>query len=257
MRFKDKVVVVTGGANGIGEAIGVAFLTEGAMVASVDIAVLRFREHERIFLFPGDVSKSEDCKDAVGRVVTSWGCPEILINCAAIQPLESYRPVAELSEEVWDRIMAVNLRGYFLMAKYCLPHMMRQGHGVIINIASVTAHAASKNIAAYAASKAGIVSLTRSFALEYAQDGIRAVAICPGTIDTDRLRSTLTAQTHGRPPEEALAKLGAAHPLGRIGTPSEVASVVLYVASDDASFITGTSIYVDGGLLAKGAWAVE
>jgi NAD(P)-dependent dehydrogenase (short-subunit alcohol dehydrogenase family) len=258
MRFKHKVVVVTGGANGIGKAIVDALLLQGAYVVCVDNGVIEpsWRLRSRLYVLLADIRGRDDCKEAAGYATKLLDGIDILINNAGIQPIESYRPVHEFDEEVWDRVMDVNLKGYFLMAKYCLPHMVQQRRGVIINIASVTAHAASKNISAYAASKAGIISLTRSIALEYAEYGIRAVAVCPGAIDTERLRSTLTAQTHGKPPAEALERLGAAHPLGRIGTPEEVASLVLYLASDDASFITGSCFDVDGGGLSKGYYSV-
>lgn len=258
MRFKDKVVVVTGGWRGIGFAIGEAFLDEGANVACIDnVDVdLPMRTGGHFFPISDDVSRSGECDFAVERIVGHWGGIDILVNCAGIQPLESYRRIHELDEEVWDRIQDVNLKGYFLMAKYCLPQMMQQGRGVIINIGSVTAHEGAKGISAYSASKAGVDSLTRSIALEYAEYGIRCVGVCPGTVDTERLRTTLTAQTHGVSPEEALAKLGAAHPVGRVGMPTEVASLVLYLASDAASFITGCCIPVDGGGLAKGYYSV-
>lgn len=181
----------------------------------------------------------------------------MLVNNAAIQPRISYTPLHLLPVDMWDEVMDVNLKGYFLMARYCLPMMIDQGGGVIINMASVTGLAASKNISAYAASKAGIISLTRSIALEYGDKNIRAVAICPGTIDTPLVRRTLSAQTHGMDAQQAKEKLDHAHPIGRIGKPEKIAAVVLFCAGPGASFMTGSVVTVDGGLLAKGAWAVE
>lgn len=268
MEFKDKVVVVTGGGSGIGLETCFAFLEEGAHVLCIDIdtstarsqCIFRtFMNHilGSICFIESDILNAVKSKKAIERILKEYGRIDVVINNAAIQPLESYVPIHKLSGNLWDRILGVNLKGYFLMAKHCVPSMLKHGGGVIINIASVTAFAASKNIAAYAASKAGIISLTRSIALEYGDKNIRTVAICPGTIDTPLVRRTLSAQTHGMTFEEAKEKLGKVHPIGRVGTAQEVAATVLFCASSRASFMTGSAVTVDGGLSAKGAWAVE
>lgn len=260
MDFENKVVIVTGGVSGIGKAICLAFLNARANVICVDVdraaGDLLVRESDRYFDFLAmDVVDIDE--DLLDMALNLYGRVDILVNNAAIQPLESYQPLHLLPVDIWDRVIDVNLKGYFLMAKYCLPLMIEQGGGVIINIASVTGLAASKNISAYAASKAGVISLTRSTALEYADQNIRAVAICPGTIDTPLVRRTLSAQTHGMGAEQAKEKLDYAHPIGRIGRPEEIAATVLFCAGPGASFITGSVVTVDGGLMAKGAWAVE
>ena len=158
----------------------------------------------------------------------------------------------DLPEEVWDRILAVNLKSRFLMAKYAIPHMRRRGGGVIINNASVQGLQSMPRVPAYAASKGGDLSLTRQMALDFAKDNIRVLAICPGSIDTPLLRQAIPP---GTSVAEALRGFGGCHPLGRIGSAAEVANVVLFLASDRASFMTGESVVVDGGMMAMGVWA--
>ena len=267
MDFENKVVVVTGGASGIGRATSLAFIKAGARVVCVDkdttvrpyfLQEIVTREYNgTVSFFKTDVSDAVSAESVVNLILNNYGKIDVLVNNAAIQPLESYVPLHLLPDNLWDEILEVNLKGYFLMVKRCIPCMLEQGGGVIINIASVVAFAASKNIAAYAASKAGIVSLTRSIALEYGDKNIRSVAICPGTIDTPLIERTLSAQTHGMSMKQAKKQLGKAHAIGRIGMPEEVARVVLFCAGPGASFMTGCVVPVDGGLLAKGAWAIE
>ena len=257
----ERTVIVTGGMSGIGRAICEVFIHEGANVLCIDInAPVGRMNHGFCWpprFFEMDVSDAASCRHLVEVIEIDYGRIDVLINNAAIQPISSYVPMHLLSDYLWDQILTVNLKGYFLMAKHCLPVMMEQKGGVIVNIASVTGLAISKNISAYAASKAGIISLTRSIALEYAEYNIRAVTVCPGTIDTPMVWRTFEAQTGGMNQKDAIAALGKAHPVGRIGQPEEVAKAVLFLASDAASFITGAMLTVDGGLSAKGAWAIE
>lgn len=260
--FENRVVVVTGGASGIGKAICLAFLDEGALVICIDVNgraghSLENKTRRRMLFCKMDVANIADYPIFSNELTSLYGRVDVLVNNAAIQPLASYTPLHLLPVDVWDRVLDVNLKGYFLMAKYCLPMMLKQGEGVIINIASVTGLAVSKNISAYAASKAAIISLTRSIALEYGDKNIRAVAICPGTVDTPLVRRTLSAQTHDMDVQQAKEKLDRAHPIGRIGKPEEIATAVLFCAGPGASFMTGSVVTLDGGLLAKGAWAVE
>jgi len=165
----------------------------------------------------------------------------------------SYLPAHELPVEMWERIIDVNLKSFFLMARYCLPQMMERKAGVIINTASVQGLQSAPGVSAYAASKGGIISLTRQLALEYAKYGIRVLAVNPGGIDTPLVDELVKALGQDRGEfEEGYAKI---HPVRRYGQPVDIANAVLFLASDKASFMTGENICVDGGLMAKGAWA--
>ena len=175
------------------------------------------------------------------------------MNNAGIQPASSNVNVEDLREEVWDRILAVNLKAHYLMAKFCIPQFRRRGGGSIINIASVQALQSQKQVPAYAASKGGILSLTRQMALDYAKENIRVLAVCPGTIDTPLVRKA--AKDAGEDPDKALRSWAAGYPIRRVGTPEEVANVVLFLASNKASFMTGEYVCVDGGIMALGGWA--
>ncbi len=154
---------------------------------------------------------------------------------------------------MWDRIVDVNLKSYFLMSKYAIPEIRRRGGGAIINVASVQGLQSMKGVPAYAASKGGILSLTRQMAVEYAREKIRVLAVCPGTIDTEMVRASAAREPDGV--EAALERFGKSHPIGRIGTGDDIANVVLFLASDRASFMTGEYVCVDGGYMALGAWA--
>jgi NAD(P)-dependent dehydrogenase (short-subunit alcohol dehydrogenase family) len=257
----SKVALVSGGAHGIGEAAVGAFAREGYRVAVADVDAkagealsARHSAAGNVVFIRGDVSRSEEAWDAVQRTVAAFGRLDILFNNAGIQPLESYRTVEELDEAMWDRVMNVNAKSCFLLCKYAIPEMIRQGGGVIINNASAQGLQSQKLVPAYAASKGAVLSLTRNLALDYAEKNIRVVAICPGSVDTPMLRAS-AKMAAPRNPEKALNEWGQKHPLGRIAQPEEIAEVVLFLASDKASFITGEYVCVDGGLMAKGAWA--
>ena len=260
-QFHDKVVIVTGGAKGIGRGISLAFAREGARVLCADVdekagaqiekdaaglaGLLRFQR--------ADVSTSPNCQALVHRAVQEWGGVDVLCNNVGIQPTDSYVPAHELPEEKWDRIIDVNLKSCFLMSKYCVPVMQQRGGGVIVNTASVQGLQSAKGVSAYAASKGGMLSLTRQLALEYAKDHIRVLAVNPGTIDTPLVDDAVRGM--GLKKEDLVGAWGKAHPIGRIGQPEDVANLVLFLASDRASFMTGENICVDGGIMAKGAWA--
>lgn len=259
--FDNKVVVVTGGAAGIGKDTAIAFACEGARVVIVDVnqqgvktTTMDIRTSGGdAFCVVGDVSLSETCQLVIERTEDAYGGVDILFNNVGIQPLDSYTDVVDTSEEMWDRIMAVNLKSYFLMAKYAIPHMRRRGGGVIVNNASVQGLQSMPKVPAYAASKGAVLALTRAMALDHAPENIRVVAICPGTIDTEMVRTA--ARATGDDIEETLASWGRMHPLGRIGTGRDIAEAVLFLASERASFITGSYFCVDGGFMAQGAWA--
>ena len=255
--FNGKTVIVTGGAKGIGEGVTRAFAQAGANVFSADVDTQAgARIEAESAALPGsityvnaDVSQAATC-EALVRQAAASGRVDVLVNNVGIQPLDSYLPAHEFPVETWDRILAVNLKSGFLMSKYAVPEMLRQGGGVIVNIASVQGRQSMKGVPAYAASKGGMISLTQQLALEYAEQNIRVLAVNPGTIET---HLALESVDHDR---EALRSAAAdQHPIGRIGKPEDIAAVVLFLSSDAASFMTGEFINVDGGLMAKGAWA--
>jgi NAD(P)-dependent dehydrogenase (short-subunit alcohol dehydrogenase family) len=200
-----------------------------------------------------DVGKAADCQRAVRESVDRFGRLDVLFNNAGIQPRSSYVNVENTTEEMWDRIQDVNLKSYFLMSKYGIPEIRRQGGGAIINTASVQGLQSQRLVPAYAASKGGVLSLTRQMALDYAREHIRVLAVCPGSIDTEMVRAAAALEPDGV--EEALVRFGKSHPLGRIGTGQDIANAVLFLASDQASFMTGSYVCVDGGYMALGAWA--
>jgi 3-oxoacyl-[acyl-carrier protein] reductase len=259
--FDGKVAIVTGGAQGMGRATARAFSREGAHVTIADVdaaaggsAIEAIRaEGGRAHLVVGDVARSNECQRVVCETVEQFGGLDVLFNNVGIQPQASYSNVEDTSEETWDRILDVNLKSYFLMSKYALPELRRRGGGAIINNASVQGLQSQRGVPAYAASKGGVLSLTRQMAVEYAWEHIRVLAVCPGTIDTDMVRASAAREPDGV--EAALVRYGKSHPIGRIGTGEDIANVVLFLASDKASFMTGEYVCVDGGYMALGAWA--
>lgn len=249
-RFEGRRVLVTGGASGIGMATVERFLEEGARVAVVDISKesctsaeneLRAKGHE-VLMIRGDVSSSKDVKRAVGEVAGAFGGIDVLFNNAGILVEGT---VEQVSEEDWDRIMSINVKGAFLMCKEVVPIMLRQGKGAIVNNASCSGLVGDRNAIAYNTSKGAVVLMTKCLALDYAQKGIRANCVCPGEIDTPMFRQE--ARSRNKPVEEYRKELCEVHPIGRLGVPKEVADAVLFLASDDASFITGAAFSVDGG----------
>jgi len=259
--FKGKIIIVTGGAKGIGKGICLSFAEAGGNVMCNDIdteAGAELAEGAKqiggdIQFFEGDVSNSAVCKALVEATIDRWGSLDVLCNNVGIQPLNSYLPAHELPEEIWDRIIDVNLKSRFLMTKYSVPEMKRRGAGVIINIASVQGLQSAHDIPAYAASKGGDLSLVRQLALDYAPDNIRVLAVNPGTIETPLVVEA--AEVMGRSLAEHKEDLSKVHPLGRIGQPADIGNVVRFLASEEAGFMTGEYVNVDGGLMAKGAWA--
>lgn len=255
-----KVVIVTGGAHGIGEAAVLAFARAGYRIALADVdreAGERVRQHTphsgNVIVIAADVSRSEEARHVVQETVAAFGGVDVVFNNAGIQPADSYRTTEDLDEAVWDRVMDVNVKGCFLLCKYAIPEMRKRGGGVIVNNASVQGLQSQRLVPAYAASKGAVLSLTRSLALDCAEDHIRVVAICPGSVDTPMLRAT-AALTAPDDPDSVLSAWGRKHPIGRIARPEEIAEVVVFLASDRASFITGEYVCVDGGLMAKGQW---
>src|SRR5215471_11020491 len=256
--FDSKVVIVTGAALGMGRATALEFARQGARVCVADVkaeagrrTVAEMDGHG--LLVEADLARAADCQRVVSETLTAFGGVDVLFNNVGIQPADSYRTVEDTSEEQWDRILGVNLKSYFLMAKFTIPELRKRGGGVIVNNASVQGLQSARGVPAYAASKGGVLSLTRQMAVEYAAEHIRVIAICPGTIDTEMVRSAAARDPAGV--DAALARMGQLHPVGRIGTGQDIANVVTFLASDRASFITGEYVCVDGGYMALGAWA--
>lgn len=247
-----KRALITGGASGIGRATALLFAREGAAVSIVDLdagggqAVVQAIQGDggRAIYVRCDVSQPADCERAVRQTVGELGGLDVLFNNAGIIRRAS---VLETSVEEWERVMAVNVRSVFLMSKYAIPVMIEAGGGAIINTASGWGLVGGRQAAAYCASKGAVVQLTRALALDHGAQGIRVNCICPGDTDTPMLRDE--AHQLGQANERFLAE-AAQRPLGRIGAPEEIAQAVLYLASDAASFVTGTVLVVDGGGLA-------
>ena len=259
--FDGKTAIITGGALGIGRATALEFAREGASVAIADInrdageAVVSevTGDGGRCLLVEADVGRNAECKRVVAETVSAFGGVDVLFNNVGIQSPGSYLNVEDTPEETWDRILDVNLKSAFLMSKYAIPEIRKRGGGAIINTASVQGLQSMKLVPAYAASKGGMLSLTRQMALDYASENIRVLAVCPGSIDTELVRNV--AALEGGDVDATVRRWGSSHPLGRIGTGQDIANVVLFLASDKASFMTGEYVCVDGGFMAEGAWA--
>ena len=255
-----KVAIVTGGAKGIGRACTLALGRKGASVVFADIdqaanrELLAMAEQEGLAVqaAAADVADSGEAAQVVDHAAQSFGGVDILVNNVGIQPPSSYMNAVDTPEVLWDRIIDVNLKSFFLMSKFAIPQMRRRGGGVIVNMASVQGLQSMKKVPAYAASKGGILSLTRNLALDFAADKIRVLAICPGGVDTPLQQEAFEAS--GGDVAELRAKLGQAHPLGRTAGPEEIANVLVFLVSDGASFMTGEYVCVDGGINARGTW---
>ncbi len=258
--LKGKVAIVTGGAKGIGRACTLALGREGASVLFADIdraanrELLSMTEEEGLAVqaAAADVADSGEAAQVVDHAAQTFGGVDILVNNVGIQPPSSYVNAVDTPEVLWDRIIDVNLKSFFLMSKFAIPQMRQRGGGVIVNMASVQGLQSMKKVPAYAASKGGILSLTRNLALDFAADNIRVLAICPGGVDTPLQQEAFEAS--GGDVAELRAKLGQAHPLGRTAGPEEIANVLVFLVSDRASFMTGEYVCVDGGINARGTW---
>lgn len=255
MDFAGKVAVVTGAARGIGRAVALAFAREGAALAAVDRNQEELQQlvdsikswGGKAIAISADVSDEGDAAKIASETVAAFDGVDILVNNAGIQ---TYGTIETTSLDLWNKTLSVNLSSVYLVSRFVVPELRRRGGGAIVNIASVQGLATAPNVAAYAASKGGVLALTRAMALDYAPEGIRVNSVCPGSIDTPMLRHSANLFDR-RPTEEVLGDWGSGHPLGRVGTPEEVAALVLFLASERASFITGAEYRVDGGLLAK------
>ena len=250
MRLNDKVAIVTGAGSGIGKATALLFAREGASVVACsnqpeDHAALL----EAAANLPGslvaieaDVTRDTDANRIADTALSEFGALDILVNNAGVV---SFARLHEETEEQWDRIMDVNLRGVFLCSKHAVPQMLERGRGSIVNVSSINGLRGNHRLAAYCASKGGVVSLTHAMAVDYAPQGIRVNCVCPATIEQTGQVSTAEAVAEDKRGwrQYLLDK----HPLNRLGRPENVAYTILFLASDEAEFITGVSIPIDGG----------
>jgi len=253
MKLSGKTAVITGGATGIGKATALLFAREGAKVLIADFDSEKGGELERqskangsgILFVRTDVRVPSEVKGMVETGIECFGKIDILINNAGIA---GAAPVVDLKEEDWDHIIDTNLKGVYLCCKYSIPEMIRSGGGVIVNMASAYGIVATKRRSAYNASKAGVILLTKNMALDYAAFKIRINAVCPGVVETDLVLNYVKAS---KDPEETYKELVSLHPLGRLAKPEEIARAILFLASDESSFMTGSALVVDGGYTAQ------
>jgi NAD(P)-dependent dehydrogenase (short-subunit alcohol dehydrogenase family) len=248
MRFEAKVVLITGGTRGVGLATARAFAQEGARVALSGRDAARGPEAAAMLrdaaFVPGDVRLAADCERVVAQTTERFGRLDVLVNNAGV--IFRNRTVDQTTEEEWDTTFATNVKGAYLMSRSAL-HALRATAGSIVNVASYAGLVGFAGTAAYAASKAALVNLTRTMALDHAAEGIRVNCVCPGSVETDMIHQAWQAFPD---PAAARRRWEEKHPLGRIATPEEVARAILFLASGDATFITGVALPVDGGITA-------
>ena len=249
LRLKDKVAIITGGGTGIGEATALLFAEEGAKLVlmgrrkqPLDKVATQIKQKGRDALsVSGDVSRANDCQRVITSTMKNWGKIDILINNAAVY-WETFPH--NTPENEWDKILDINLKGTYLITKSVIPTMLSQKKGSIVNISSILGMIAMQGCFAYNTSKGGIIAFTRSVAIDYAKEGIRCNCICPGGVETPMLAKELKTRK-GR---KALNEM---HPIGRMGQPIDVAYAILYFASDESSWVTGSVLAVDGGYTAQ------
>ncbi len=249
--FQDKVAVVTGASSGIGRATATAFAREGCRVVLANRRVeagettaqtIKEAGGDAVFMRT-DVTKPQDVQGLMDTAFEKYGRLDFTFNNAGAQPTPA--PTADQTEDDWNRMIDVNLKGTWLCMKYAIPHMLANGGGAIVNNASVSGLAGIPNWPAQCASKHGVVGLTRAAALEHARSGIRVNVVCPGAIDTPMADGMIGGS------EEVRAAFAAMEPMGRFGRPEEIAAAVLWLCSEAASFVTGHTLAVDGGWMAQ------
>jgi NAD(P)-dependent dehydrogenase (short-subunit alcohol dehydrogenase family) len=255
MEFHNKVAIVTGGGQGIGRACVLALAREGAAVVVAD------RDAEaagvlveginswggRAAAVVADVAQENDAARIATEAVAAFGGIDILVNNAGIQ---TQGTVESTTLDRWNNTIAINLTGVYLVSRFVLPEMRRRGGGAVVNVASIHGLVTGPNLSAYAASKGGVIALSRSMALDFAEDGVRVNCVCPGVIDTSLLREAARLENSSHPAEQ-LKTWGKLQPLGRLGQAEEAAELILFLAGPRASFITGSVYTLDGGLSAR------
>jgi NAD(P)-dependent dehydrogenase (short-subunit alcohol dehydrogenase family) len=249
MKLREKVAFITGFGSGLGEAIAALFAREGAAIIGTstteskgqNTAARIEKEGGRVLFRAGDVSRTGQMKSLVDEGVTRFGGLDILVNSAGVRTNGS---ITEITEEQWDRTLAVNLKGVFVVSRLAIPEMIKRGGGVIINIGARSGIAGQAGRAAYCASKGGMITLTEAMAMDHARDKIRVNCICPGPTRTPMVDTSTP---------EKLARYATRVPVGRIGEPEDIAHAALYLASDEASMITAAILPVDGGMRLTGA----
>lgn len=247
MMLLNKVAVITGAGSGIGEATAKLFAREGAKVVigdvaeSANIVVDQIREDggDAIFV-PCDVTNESSVQNLMEKAAATYDKIDILVANAGIA--EKKGPIHEAFLEDWQKLININLTGVFLANKYAIQHMLKRGYGSIVNMGSILAHVGQVNSTSYSAAKAAVVNLTRSEALTYAKQGIRVNCVSPGYVETPLLENL---------PQEITQAMAEKHPIGRLGKPEEIANAILFLVSDQASFVTGTVLHVDGGYTAQ------
>jgi meso-butanediol dehydrogenase/(S,S)-butanediol dehydrogenase/diacetyl reductase len=250
MRLRDKICVVTGGASGIGRATSLIFAREGATVIVADRSedaakAVAAEASSGSFALAVDVARSGDVSRMIEEVIARCGRVDVLVNNAGYGIPGD---VTQTSEDEWNALMAVNVNGVFFGCKYAIPHMRKQGGGAIVNTASIVANVGIRDRAAYCASKGAVAALTRAMALDHVADNIRINAVAPGTIDSPYFQEMFAKSPHAA---EMRRELEARQAMNRLGQPEEIANGILFLASDEASFVTGSVMMVDGGMTAQ------
>ena len=251
MELDNRIAIVTGGAKGIGFASAECLVHQGAAVMLVDLdtdalstAVRRLRVlSSDVDVVVADLSKTADAEKAVSATIQRFGGLDILVNNAGIQ---TFGDPVSTTEEIWDRTMNVNLKGHWLMSKFAIPEMLKRSKGSIVNVSSVQGLASQRNVVAYSTSKHAMIGLTRSMAVDMASRNIRVNCVCPGTVETPMIQGIIDLDSD---PDRLRNILNKMHPIGRMGQASEIGEVIAFLASDRSSFMTGSIVTVDGGLL--------
>lgn len=249
--FSKVSALITGGASGIGLATAKLLHQHGAHVAIVDVqgdknteGLASLRDQDRVIFLQANLALAEECERVVIETLQAFGQLTAVVNSAGIQ---RYGNAEQTSMELWREVLDVNLTAAFLVSRAAIPHLRQSGGGSIVNVGSVQSHAAQRGAVAYVTSKHAMLGLTRAMAVDYAAECIRINCVCPGTVDTPMFRWSASLDTE---PDSVVTACEAMHPIGRLAQPAEVAEVIAFLLTDAASFVTGTAIDVDGGLLA-------